>query len=118
MDSPTQFYSETKRSRNSVSSAQETPHVVRLLNCKMLAEPKEVFTFRHPKPDPKQSNSRSTTCSFLREHDTVVHGLAGYFETKLFCDVMLSIHPRRHSPQMVSGSPWLSPGSPNICACG
>ncbi|KAF5400271.1 Protein arginine N-methyltransferase [Paragonimus heterotremus] len=45
-----QFYSETKRSRNSVSSAQETPYVVRLLNCKVLAEPKEVFTFRHPKP--------------------------------------------------------------------
>ncbi|KAF6779390.1 hypothetical protein AHF37_00951 [Paragonimus kellicotti] len=92
-----------------ISSAQETPYVVRLLNCKVLAEPKEVFTFRHPKPDPKQSNSRSTTCSFLMEHDAVVHGLAGYFEAKLFGDVMLSIHPQRHSPQMVSWFPMAFP---------
>ncbi|KAA3680625.1 type II protein arginine methyltransferase [Paragonimus westermani] len=58
---------------------------------------------------PKQSNSRSTTCSFLMEHDAVVHGLAGYFEAKLFGDVMLSTHPQRHSPQMVSWFPMAFP---------
>ncbi|TGZ73190.1 hypothetical protein CRM22_001664 [Opisthorchis felineus] len=109
-----QFHNETKRSRDPTScsrinSAHDTPFVVRLTNCQILSEPQPVFTFVHPKPDPRESNSRFATCTFLMEHDAVVHGLAGYFEATLFGDVTLSTHPRRHSPQMVSWFPFVFP---------
>ncbi|KER23413.1 hypothetical protein T265_08688 [Opisthorchis viverrini] len=89
-----QFHNETKRSRDPTScsrinSAHDTPFVVRLTNCQILSEPQPVFTFVHPKPDPRESNSRFATCTFLMEHDAVVHGLAGYFEATLFGDVTL-----------------------------
>ncbi|TPP64856.1 Arginine N-methyltransferase [Fasciola gigantica] len=109
-----QFYNETKRMRDPTNPsrtliAQETPYVVRLRNCQVLCEPQKVFTFVHPKPDLKESNSRYSICTFPIKNEAIVHGLAGYFEAVLFDDVTLSTHPQRHSPQMVSWFPLAIP---------
>ncbi|CAL8109160.1 unnamed protein product [Calicophoron daubneyi] len=105
-----QFYNETKRPRDTgAGSRRETPYVVRLLNCQLLAEPQPAFTFCHPKRDPDEPNSREVTCRFSIPHDATVHGLAGYFEAKLFGDVTLSTHPKWHSPHMISWFPLAFP---------
>ena len=54
-------------------------------------------------------NSRSETLSFPIECDAMLHGFAGYFETVLYKDVMLSINPRTHSPGMFSWFPIFFP---------
>ena len=54
-------------------------------------------------------NSRHGTLRFPIECDAVVHGFAGYFETVLYKDVMLSINPATHSPGMFSWFPILFP---------
>ncbi|CAH8605652.1 unnamed protein product [Dicrocoelium dendriticum] len=105
------FYGETKRSRDQsgFSSPHETPYVVGLTNYQLLADPQETFTFRHPKADLDEPNSRYVTHHFQIEQDSVVHGLAGYFEATLFNDITLSTHPARHSPDMVSWFPMVFP---------
>jgi protein arginine N-methyltransferase 5 len=39
----------------------------------------------------------------------VCHGLAGYFDAKLYGDVHLSIHPETHTPNMFSWFPIYFP---------
>lgn len=54
-------------------------------------------------------NSRYGTLQFEIKCDAVVHGFAGYFETVLYKEVMLSINPATHSPGMFSWFPVLFP---------
>jgi len=54
-------------------------------------------------------NSRYEVRRFPIEMDAIVHGFAGYFETVLYKDVMLSINPATHSPGMFSWFPVLFP---------
>ncbi|CAH8841351.1 unnamed protein product [Trichobilharzia szidati] len=107
-----QIYNETRRSKdvtNKVGFSMETPYVVRLRNCQLLAPPQEAFVFQHPKKDLSESNEREVCCKFKIPQDSVVHGIAGYFEAVLYKDITLSIHPDRHSPQMVSWFPLVFP---------
>ncbi|KAL4657197.1 protein arginine N-methyltransferase 5 [Arapaima gigas] len=66
----------------------ETPYVVRLHNFHQLADPKPCFTFRHPSTD--MNNNRYQCLQFSVSCNSVLHGFAGYFETTLYKDVMLS----------------------------
>ncbi|CAH8526815.1 unnamed protein product [Heterobilharzia americana] len=107
-----QVYNETKRSKdvtNRVGFSMETPYVVRLRNCQILASPQVAFVFEHPKKDLTESNAREVCCKFDIPQDSVIHGIAGYFEAVLYKDITLSIHPERHSPQMVSWFPLVFP---------
>ena len=47
--------------------------------------------------------------TFPIECDSMLHGFAGYFETVLYKDVMLSINPQTHSPGMFSWFPIFFP---------
>ena len=47
-------------------------------------------------------NSRYEVRKFPIKCDSMLHGFAGYFETVLYKDVMLSINPATHSPGMFS----------------
>ncbi|GAA6106279.1 protein arginine N-methyltransferase 5 [Tachysurus ichikawai] len=85
----------------------ETPYVVRLHNFHQLAEPKPCFTFVHPTTD--MNNNRYQCLRFSVTCNSVLHGFAGYFETTLYKDVMLSIRPETHSPGMFSWFPILFP---------
>uniref|UniRef100_A0AAY5EXN2 Protein arginine N-methyltransferase 5 n=1 Tax=Electrophorus electricus TaxID=8005 RepID=A0AAY5EXN2_ELEEL len=85
----------------------ETPYVVRLHNFHQLADPKPCFTFVHPTTD--MNNNRYQCLRFTVACNSVLHGFAGYFETTLYKDVMLSIRPETHSPGMFSWFPILFP---------
>ncbi|VDM17264.1 unnamed protein product [Hydatigera taeniaeformis] len=88
----------------------ETPYVIRLSNCQILAAPEEAFTFKHPRKDiGTTTNSRYCCLTFVPREDAIVHGFAGYFEAVLYDKIMLSIHPQRHSPNMFSWFPMVFP---------
>ncbi|KAK3861183.1 hypothetical protein Pcinc_032814 [Petrolisthes cinctipes] len=87
----------------------ETPYVVYLHNKKELAAPQPLFTFTHPNTDGVIDNKRYKALQFQITEDNVIHGLAGYFEAKLYKDVMLSIKPDTHSRGMFSWFPILFP---------
>ncbi|XP_053909113.1 LOW QUALITY PROTEIN: protein arginine N-methyltransferase 5 [Cuculus canorus] len=110
--SSSKLYNEVRgcRERDRHPEAQfETPYVVRLHNFHQLAPPQPCFTFRHPRPDLSEDNSRYQVLSFLVDVTTVLHGFAGYFETRLYGDITLSIRPETHSPGMFSWFPIFFP---------
>ena len=47
--------------------------------------------------------------SFTAVADSVLHGFGGYFECKLYKEIMISILPATHSPGMFSWFPILFP---------
>ncbi|OWK49433.1 Protein arginine N-methyltransferase 5, partial [Lonchura striata] len=59
--------------------------------------------------DPCPDNSRYTELSWRVQVGTVLHGFAGYFETRLYGDVTLSIRPETHSPGLFSWFPIFFP---------
>jgi len=87
----------------------EMPYVVRLHNCGVLDKPQPVFTFVHPNKDEVIDNGRYASLTFTVREDALLHGFAGYFDSNLYKDVMLSIVPETHSPGMFSWFPILFP---------
>ncbi|EFX65794.1 hypothetical protein DAPPUDRAFT_116949 [Daphnia pulex] len=65
-----------------------------------LADPQALFTFTHPNREMPIDNSRYELRQFPIKCDAMLHGFAGYFETVLYKDVMLSINPTTHLPGM------------------
>ncbi|CDS40374.1 protein arginine N methyltransferase 5 [Echinococcus multilocularis] len=93
-----------------IQKHSETPYVIRLSNCQILAAPEEAFTFKHPRKDIDTTpNTRYCCLTFVPREDGVIHGFAGYFEAVLYDKIMLSIHPQRHSPNMFSWFPMVFP---------
>ncbi|NXD46904.1 ANM5 methyltransferase, partial [Copsychus sechellarum] len=87
----------------------ETPYVVRLHNFHQVAPPQPCFSFQHPDPDPCPDNGRYAELTWQVQVGTVLHGFAGYFETRLYDDVTLSIRPETHSPGLFSWFPIFFP---------
>jgi protein arginine N-methyltransferase 5 len=89
----------------------DTPFVVMFHNCFHLTAPKPCFKFVHPNPLPPHliDNRRFTTLSFTAPLSATVHGFAGTFESVLYKDVMISIRPETHSPNMFSWFPLFLP---------
>ncbi|KAI9495723.1 PRMT5 arginine-N-methyltransferase-domain-containing protein [Zychaea mexicana] len=94
----------------------ETPYVVMFQQVCELAPSKPVWTFEHPNKaiddDPQNNlhNTRYSQAKFqLADQDMIMHGVAGYFESVLYKDVMISIHPDTHSPDMFSWFPIFFP---------
>ena len=80
----------------------ETPYVVKLHRCALLAPPERVFTFVHPNRDPVIDNSRYAVCRFEPySADSTMHGFAGYFDATLYDGpagkVSCSIYPPTHT---------------------
>lgn len=110
--SSSKLYNEVRACREKDKDPEahfEMPYVVRLHNYHELAKPQPCFTFVHPNSEPGKDNSRYKALEFPISTDTVLHGFAGYFETVLYKDVTLSIHPETHSPGMFSWFPILFP---------
>lgn len=82
----------------------EYTYVCYLRNIYNLDEPKPVFVFDHPEELPVD-NSRFKTISYRSKLDAVLHGFAGYFDTVLYKDVVLSTHPMTHTKGLAS---WFS----------
>lgn len=115
----------------------ETMYVVKLNAYASLtagAAAKRCFTFAHPSwhkgkdvagdeghetfspstaaPDLRDGridNSRFRVLDFVAEETAVMHGFAGYFEAKLYKDVMISINPATFSDGMFSWFPIYIP---------
>jgi len=90
----------------------ETPYVVKLFAHTLLSENQEVFYFEHPNLEKTIDNSRFKTLTFRRPESAgpaVLHGFAGYFESVLYKDVLLSIRPETHTPNMFSWFPIFFP---------
>ncbi|KAF7731918.1 hypothetical protein EC973_007749 [Apophysomyces ossiformis] len=96
----------------------ETPYVVMFQQVCELARSKPLWVFEHPNttdvpPDSDPINNlhnvRYQQVEFEAQHDMTMHGLAGYFESILYKDVMISIHPETHSPGMFSWFPIFFP---------
>jgi protein arginine N-methyltransferase 5 len=96
----------------------ETPYVVMFQQVCELASPKPLWSFEHPNTqdippngDPINNlhNVRYSHVEFTVKHDMAMHGIAGYFESVLYKDVTISIHPKTHSPGMFSWFPIYFP---------
>jgi len=76
-------------------------------------KPQRVFTFAHPNwkinPRSNQHNCRDTWIDFDMTTDTLLHGMAGYFSTVLYGDIVLSILPETFSTGMFSWFPLFFP---------
>ena len=90
-------------------TAFEMPYVVRMQNVFVAAEEKLCFTFEHPKTDPGQSNDRFIRLRWRISTDCTIHGLAGYFDSKLYANVHISIAPHSYSTGMFSWYPVYFP---------
>ncbi|KAG8863184.1 methyltransferase protein [Tulasnella sp. 330] len=111
------------RGMTSDTKSMETPYVVIFQAVNELAiDPQECWEFEHPRrgvvvdsnglPYTNSHNTRSARRIFRIPHAGILHGLAGYFEARLYGDVGLSIHPRRKedvSPNMLSWFPIFFP---------
>lgn len=97
----------------------ETPYVVLFNQACEIAPSKPVWTFTHPaskfdksadgNPLNNLHNTRYAHLEFDVRNDMVMHGIAGYFESVLYKDVLMSIHPQTHSPEMTSWFPIYFP---------
>ncbi|KAG2236581.1 hypothetical protein INT48_000135 [Thamnidium elegans] len=94
----------------------ETPYVVMFQQVCELAAPKPLWEFSHPNkhvgsdgPINNLHNIRYSQVTFDVNHDMMMNGIAGYFESVLYKDVMISIHPKTHSPGMFSWFPIYFP---------
>ena len=67
---------------------------------------KEVFTFQHPGDG---DNQRFKQIEYTAKISALVHGFMGYFESTLFGDVRISIHPKTYSKGMFSWFPMYFP---------
>ncbi|KYQ48785.1 Protein arginine N-methyltransferase 5 [Trachymyrmex zeteki] len=87
----------------------ETLYVVHLQNKYDIANPKPLFTFKHPNPDALADNSRYETKTFQVEQNCVLHGFSGYFTAILYENITLSIEPSTYSSDMFSWFPIFFP---------
>lgn len=87
----------------------ETSYVVKLVNGQVLAPAQKVFFFEHPKFDQKIDNNRFTQLTFTAGATQTMHGFVGYFDSKLYADVYISINPETFSEGMFSWFPIYFP---------
>lgn len=90
----------------------ETPYVVKLHRYSLLAPAARMFTFSHPNRQRVIDNSRYKAVVFERPPaagPAVCHGFAGYFESVLYKDVLLSIYPPTATHNMFSWFPIYFP---------
>ncbi|KAF8340642.1 PRMT5 arginine-N-methyltransferase-domain-containing protein [Cantharellus anzutake] len=106
----------------------ETPYVVMFQSVNILSggtqseKFQEAWEFVHPRSDvltdaiglpvTNTHNVRSAHLTFHIPYAGILHGLAGYFETVLYDEVCLSIHPERMEticPNMLSWFPMFFP---------
>ncbi|CAH1183862.1 unnamed protein product [Phaedon cochleariae] len=106
------IYNEIRNNRPADKTLQfcyETPYVVHLANYYQIAPPQELFTFTHPNWSEMINNQRYKKLRFRCEQACVLTGFAGFFDTVLYKDITLSIHPETHTPDMVSWFPIVFP---------
>ncbi|KAG4068690.1 hypothetical protein HA402_002381 [Bradysia odoriphaga] len=103
---------EKSNPRDRISSPQhrsERMYVAYLKNVFHIANPQPLFEFVHPNWSKTIDNSRFATVTFETKIDCVLTGFAGYFDTVLYKDIGLSIHPETHTKGLWSWFPVYFP---------
>lgn len=90
--------------KNYAANAEST-YVVYFKRVYLIDDPQPLFEFEHPNQSAHIDNSRFETRQFGAKLDCVLTGFAGYFDTVLYKDVVLSIHPYTHTKGLSS---WFS----------
>lgn len=80
----------------------ENYYGVYLKNIYHIDEPKSLFEFVHPNFEKNVDFTRFKTLQFSAKVDCVLHGFSGYFDTVLYKEITLSIHPMNHTPGLIS----------------
>ena len=70
-------------------------------------EVKKCFEFKHPVSKEDLNQFKSITFTFTS--DTLLHGFTGYFSSRLYSKVIMSIVPNEHSKDMYSWFPMYFP---------
>lgn len=115
--SSTKLHNEVKAFGSSLAQ-METAYVVRIHRGQTLAKAQPCFTFTHPNREAVIDNTRYAKLQFDVDETSLMHGFAGYFETTLYGDVMLSILPETFSEGMFSWFPLYFPIASPIYAQG
>lgn len=102
-------YRDVPRNTGDISNGLNSPYVVLFHNYNEIAAAKPLFTFDHPNHDSFINNNRYASISFDVQDAVTIHGFSGYFEAVLYKDVMLSIVPYNHTPNMFSWFPLFIP---------
>jgi protein arginine N-methyltransferase 5 len=85
------------RPRVEYSEGTEINWLSYLMSVFHIDEAKELFTFVHPNKDVPIDNARSGKLTFKSPVNCVLHGFAGYFTSKLYKDIEISILPVTHT---------------------
>jgi protein arginine N-methyltransferase 5 len=67
-----------------------------------MGEPQALFKFVHPNDEDPIDNRRQGTCRWTVTEAGMLHGFGGYFDSKLYKDVHISINPPTFSTGMFS----------------
>lgn len=105
--SSVKLYNEVSAFNNSKNF--ETAYVVKFHAVNVLTEAQPCFTFVHPNYSEDRDCTRSKRMTFKIDHSALIHGFAGFFESKLYDNVTLSIHPPTFTPSMFSWFPLFFP---------
>jgi protein arginine N-methyltransferase 5 len=65
--------------------------VVKFHSVNVLTKEEPCFLFEHPQARPLIEMTKHCNLSFTIPHDTLLHGFAGYFDSKLYGDVHISM---------------------------
>lgn len=105
----------------------ETAYVVKVHNARLLSPPQACFRFVHPNPRIRtggtstakllcpesqqypSNNARHTAFQFECTYPALMHGFVGYFDSKLYKNVHISIHPQTHTQDLISWFPIFFP---------
>lgn len=90
-------------------SALDNTWLSYLNNVYYIDEPKKFATFVHPNLSQEVDNSRYEKLTFTASLNCNLHGFAGYFTSKLYKDIEISILPETHTPGMFSWYPIFLP---------
>lgn len=102
----------------------ETPYVVKFRQTYEISEPQDVWKFEHPNMKPMNPlgsphfnvhNKRYATRRFKSSIDSIMHGVAGYFQCTLYRTIICSILPSTHSKDMFSWFPMFFPLKNPVC---
>jgi type II protein arginine methyltransferase len=83
----------------------QNPWLVYIQSVFYIDDAKEAIKFVHPNKDVPIDNSKNITMEFNASIDCVLHGFSGYFSSKLYKEIEISIHPETHTKGMAS---WYS----------
>mmetsp|Transcript_9403 Transcript_9403/g.28346 ORF Transcript_9403/g.28346 Transcript_9403/m.28346 type:complete len:651 (-) Transcript_9403:1001-2953(-) len=106
--SSSRLYNEV-RSYGESTASMETPYVVKIHRGYLLSAVSECFSFYHPNREEVKDNSRYTKLLFKASESSNMDGLAGFFEARLFDNVVISINPSTFSTGMFSWFPIFFP---------